>query len=177
MERVSGIGGLFFRAQDPAAIGRWYEEHLGILKGIRSNCGSRTADASSSGEGAVRAQHGDERGRGYLVISAAIAHRAPAPAMCATIEPRERSDHDALPGMQRCDARADGRGCPRHEDRRLRMSYLPRLLVRAVRNSAPHARSDTEALPGDCRSGQRSRTGISNGLLLPGMRGAPPVDA
>src|SRR5262245_20433373 len=30
MERVTGIGGLFFRARDPAALGRWYQEHLGI---------------------------------------------------------------------------------------------------------------------------------------------------
>lgn len=30
MERVTGIGGVFFRAQDPAALGRWYAEHLGV---------------------------------------------------------------------------------------------------------------------------------------------------
>lgn len=30
MERVSGIGGLFFRARHPAALGDWYKEHLGI---------------------------------------------------------------------------------------------------------------------------------------------------
>lgn len=30
MERVTGIGGLFFRAKDPAALGQWYQEHLGI---------------------------------------------------------------------------------------------------------------------------------------------------
>ena len=30
MERVLGIGGLFFRANDPAALGQWYKEHLGI---------------------------------------------------------------------------------------------------------------------------------------------------
>jgi hypothetical protein len=30
MESVAGIGGLFFRARDPAALGRWYQEHLGI---------------------------------------------------------------------------------------------------------------------------------------------------
>ena len=30
MEKVAGIGGLFFRAQDPDALGRWYLEHLGI---------------------------------------------------------------------------------------------------------------------------------------------------
>jgi predicted enzyme related to lactoylglutathione lyase len=30
VEKVSGIGGLFFRAKDPAALARWYEEHLGV---------------------------------------------------------------------------------------------------------------------------------------------------
>ena len=30
MEKVLGIGGLFFRSQDPAALARWYEQNLGI---------------------------------------------------------------------------------------------------------------------------------------------------
>jgi predicted enzyme related to lactoylglutathione lyase len=30
MEHVTGIGGMFFRAQDPAAMAAWYERHLGI---------------------------------------------------------------------------------------------------------------------------------------------------
>jgi len=30
MERVTGFGGLFFRAKDPLAMGRWYQEHLGV---------------------------------------------------------------------------------------------------------------------------------------------------
>lgn len=30
MERVSGIGGFFFRAVDPDALARWYEANLGI---------------------------------------------------------------------------------------------------------------------------------------------------
>jgi len=29
MERVTGIGGMFFRARDPDALARWYAEHLG----------------------------------------------------------------------------------------------------------------------------------------------------
>jgi glyoxylase I family protein len=29
-EKVVGIGGVFFRAKDPAALGRWYRDHLGI---------------------------------------------------------------------------------------------------------------------------------------------------
>jgi glyoxylase I family protein len=30
MESVDGIGGFFFKAQDAAALQRWYEDHLGI---------------------------------------------------------------------------------------------------------------------------------------------------
>lgn len=32
MERVQGIGGVFFRARDPNALAAWYEQHLGIGK-------------------------------------------------------------------------------------------------------------------------------------------------
>src|SRR5438874_11907838 len=30
MEKVNGIGGLFFRARDPASLGQWYLDHLGV---------------------------------------------------------------------------------------------------------------------------------------------------
>lgn len=30
MERVNGIGGFFFRARDPSALAKWYQDHLGI---------------------------------------------------------------------------------------------------------------------------------------------------
>lgn len=30
MEKVTGIGGLFFRSNDPAGLANWYLEHLGI---------------------------------------------------------------------------------------------------------------------------------------------------
>jgi glyoxylase I family protein len=30
MERVTGIGGLFFRSKDPTALGEWYRDKLGI---------------------------------------------------------------------------------------------------------------------------------------------------
>jgi predicted enzyme related to lactoylglutathione lyase len=29
-ERVTGVGGVFFRAHDPQALAAWYEEHLGV---------------------------------------------------------------------------------------------------------------------------------------------------
>ncbi len=31
LEKVTGIGGFFFRAHDPKALGRWYQENLGVL--------------------------------------------------------------------------------------------------------------------------------------------------
>jgi predicted enzyme related to lactoylglutathione lyase len=31
MEKVTGIGGFFFRAKDPKALQLWYQQHLGIL--------------------------------------------------------------------------------------------------------------------------------------------------
>jgi predicted enzyme related to lactoylglutathione lyase len=32
MERVTGIGGFFFRAADPKALAVWYERHLGVTR-------------------------------------------------------------------------------------------------------------------------------------------------
>ncbi len=30
MRRVTGIGGIFFKANDPKALGAWYRDHLGL---------------------------------------------------------------------------------------------------------------------------------------------------
>ena len=30
MKRVTGIGGIFFKAKNPAALGAWYRDHLGL---------------------------------------------------------------------------------------------------------------------------------------------------
>jgi len=30
MKRVTGIGGIFFKAKDPAALAGWYRDHLGL---------------------------------------------------------------------------------------------------------------------------------------------------
>jgi predicted enzyme related to lactoylglutathione lyase len=32
MERVTGIGGFFFRAKDPKALAKWYNDNLGVTK-------------------------------------------------------------------------------------------------------------------------------------------------
>ncbi|MGI8883181.1 MAG: VOC family protein [Pyrinomonadaceae bacterium] len=33
MKRITGIGGVFFKAQNPKALAEWYEKHLGIKFG------------------------------------------------------------------------------------------------------------------------------------------------
>ena len=30
MQRVTGVGGIFFKAKDPKALGEWYQRHLGL---------------------------------------------------------------------------------------------------------------------------------------------------
>ena len=45
MERVTGIGGVFFKARDPKALMQWYEAHLGMVPqpdfiGAVFRCGS-----------------------------------------------------------------------------------------------------------------------------------------
>ena len=48
MKRVTGIGGIFFKAKDPVALGAWYRQHLGI-------------DVQSWGGAAFRWQGDDNR--------------------------------------------------------------------------------------------------------------------
>ena len=33
VSKIDGIGGLFFRARDPEALGKWYETHFGLESG------------------------------------------------------------------------------------------------------------------------------------------------
>lgn len=37
MEKVTGIGGLFFLSKDPATLNEWYERHLGVRNGGKEN--------------------------------------------------------------------------------------------------------------------------------------------
>ena len=32
MQKVNGIGGVFFKARDPAALAEWYDTHLGVAQ-------------------------------------------------------------------------------------------------------------------------------------------------
>lgn len=41
MEKVNGIGGVFFRARDPEALAQWYQDNLGVRKtGVEYEDGS-----------------------------------------------------------------------------------------------------------------------------------------
>ena len=37
MERVTGIGGVFFRSSDPEGLAAWYEQHLGVTSGLQGD--------------------------------------------------------------------------------------------------------------------------------------------
>lgn len=45
MERVTGLGGIFFRAEDPTSLGGWYRRHLGIPVNDSGCCDFRWRDA------------------------------------------------------------------------------------------------------------------------------------
>jgi predicted enzyme related to lactoylglutathione lyase len=38
MARVTGIGGVFFKAKDPTALAAWYQEHLGVPFDSKMGC-------------------------------------------------------------------------------------------------------------------------------------------
>ena len=46
MERVTGLGGIFFKARDPQALAAWYAEHLGVPVGFGQTYGTFAAIAS-----------------------------------------------------------------------------------------------------------------------------------
>lgn len=45
MERVLGLGGLFFKARDPHALAQWYRDHLGLPLDAGQTYGLLTAEA------------------------------------------------------------------------------------------------------------------------------------
>jgi predicted enzyme related to lactoylglutathione lyase len=48
MKRVTGIGGIFFHAKDPAALRAWYKRHLGIGVQEWGGAAFRWTDASGT---------------------------------------------------------------------------------------------------------------------------------
>ena len=48
MKRVIGIGGIFFRSQDPKALGEWYRKHLGF--DVDASYGGTMFQSAGAGE-------------------------------------------------------------------------------------------------------------------------------
>ena len=46
MQRVTGIGGIFFAARDPQTLGAWYKRHLGVDVQAWGGCAFTWADAA-----------------------------------------------------------------------------------------------------------------------------------
>jgi predicted enzyme related to lactoylglutathione lyase len=53
MQRVTGIGGIFFQARDPKAVAAWYRKHLGIDVQDWGGAAFRWADDPGHAKGAV----------------------------------------------------------------------------------------------------------------------------
>lgn len=51
MKRVTGIGGVFFKAKDPKALTDWYRVHLGLKVEAWGGVAFRWADDHAHGEG------------------------------------------------------------------------------------------------------------------------------
>ncbi|MBK8167823.1 MAG: VOC family protein [bacterium] len=51
MKRVTGIGGIFFKAKDPKALGDWYRRHLGLDVEEWGGAAFRWATDNPSGAG------------------------------------------------------------------------------------------------------------------------------
>lgn len=79
MERVVGIGALFFRARDPGALMEWYEEHLGFTEegpDLPLRQASTSASASKStttaGSGGLTISRGTASSSGTAVTDPAF---------------------------------------------------------------------------------------------------------
>ena len=51
MKRVTGIGGVFFKAKDPKALSEWYRTHLGMNVEAWGGVAFPWADEDPSGKG------------------------------------------------------------------------------------------------------------------------------
>jgi catechol 2,3-dioxygenase-like lactoylglutathione lyase family enzyme len=51
MRRVTGIGGVFFKARDPKALGAWYRTHLGLKVEDWGGVAFRWSDDNTAGVG------------------------------------------------------------------------------------------------------------------------------
>jgi len=50
MERVTGLGGLFFKAEDPEGLYTWYEKHLGLKRDANGAVTFRWRESEDKGK-------------------------------------------------------------------------------------------------------------------------------
>ena len=55
MNKVTGIGGIFFKAKDPVALRAWYQKHLGIDVQVWGGAAFRWADPEGNPVGGTTA--------------------------------------------------------------------------------------------------------------------------
>ena len=51
MKRVTGVGGIFFKAKDPKTLGEWYRKHLGLNVEEWGGVAFRWAEGNPTGAG------------------------------------------------------------------------------------------------------------------------------
>ncbi len=71
MKRVTGIGGIFFKARDPVALRAWYQRHLGIDVLEWGGAAFRWADEAGNPTGGTTIWNVSEAGGDYFAPSTA----------------------------------------------------------------------------------------------------------
>lgn len=72
MKRVTGIGGIFFHAQDPVALRAWYKRHLGIDVQDWGGAGFRWTDDEGNPVGGTTVWSIGTAGSDYFAPSRAV---------------------------------------------------------------------------------------------------------
>lgn len=70
MNRVTGIGGIFFKAKDPVALRAWYQKHLGIDVQAWGGAAFRWADSDGNPIGGTTAWNITKEDADYFAPSA-----------------------------------------------------------------------------------------------------------
>jgi len=71
MKRVTGIGGIFFNAKDPATLRAWYQRHLGIDVQSWGGTAFSWADAAGNATGGTTVWSIGSAGSGHFAPSTA----------------------------------------------------------------------------------------------------------
>lgn len=69
MKRVTGIGGIFFKARDPVALRAWYQKHLGIDVQVWGGAAFRWTDSEDNPIGGTTIWNVSDAGSDYYAPS------------------------------------------------------------------------------------------------------------